>query len=393
MATFSTRVTAGADDGYGNLDGSGTWKNTFNFLGFGNYFPVSVVLCRFQNVTIPQGSIINSAKITFYFSGGSANGANTNIYGIDEDNTASFSSDPRSRTKTTAVVTWDFSAPSLNSSFDTSDISSVIKEIVDRGGWSSGNALGIRIEDDGSTFGQDADSYEKNTLTCALLTVDYTVVSPSSSPSASPSPSSSQSPSSSPSASPSATPSESSSPSRSPSQTPSPSPSLSPSLSPSASESRSPSLSPSASPSPSPEPLEFFGLKVAKDNENALETDEPEDFKFHSDYGTLKYFTKQEINLEIDANNGDIGCKGSYEHNLGYYPFVEVFVRVYIGTPSDGYQYCPFAGAGATVLYDANFIITESKIEVYGQINGVSSSTWSFDFLIFVYKNDLQLST
>jgi hypothetical protein len=132
-------------------------------------------------------------------------------------------------------------------------------------------------------------------------------------------------------------------------------------------------------------------LKIAKPGVNVLTNSDPEKLIFSSEFGTLKYFTKETLSLEIDALNGDIACKGEYAHNLSYYPFCEVFVSVYIGSPTGIYEYCPFAGAGATVLYDANIVITDTKRACYGQIDGMSESVWHFDFLIFVYKNDLDL--
>ncbi|SRR6266496_1710405 len=130
---------------------------------------------------------------------------------------------------------------------------------------------------------------------------------------------------------------------------------------------------------------------VAKSGFNVLTETNPKNLKFSSDYGTLKYFTKTTKNISFDANAGDISCHGTYTHNLGYYPFVDVLCRVYIGAPAGNYEYCPFAGAGAVVFYSANYIITPTTIEFYGQINGVSTSIWNFDFLAFVYKNNLNL--
>jgi len=165
----------------------------------------------------------------------------------------------------------------------------------------------------------------------------------------------------------------------------------SPSLSPSLSFSSSPSISPSSSPSPSPLPPAGTVLKVAKSGVNVLTNSDPEKFIFSSEYGTLKYFAKetQQVQLVATGLGGDISAKGTYNHALGYYPYVEVYVRVYIGAPSGNYEYCPFAGAGATVQYSANYRITSSDIVLYGEINGVSTSTWNFDFIIFIYKNDL----
>lgn len=172
------------------------------------------------------------------------------------------------------------------------------------------------------------------------------------------------------------------------------SPSLSPSvsLSPSASTSASISASVSASASPSPLPTHGTVLIVAKDGISALTNSDPEKNIFDSHYGTLKYLSKQAVNISFDASTGDISATGNYAHNLGYYPFCEVFVRVYTGaTPSGNYEYCPFFGSGAAVAYSANFSITTTQIKVYGEISGVSTAVWHFEFLIFVYNNNLNL--
>lgn len=133
-------------------------------------------------------------------------------------------------------------------------------------------------------------------------------------------------------------------------------------------------------------------LRIAKPGINVLKNTDPTNLIFSSEYGTLKYFTKQNINISFDASTLDISAKGQYAHNLGYYPYAEVFVRVYTGsTPTGNYEYCPFFGSGATVAYSANVKIDKTNITVYGEISGVSSSVWHFDFLIFVFKNDLNL--
>jgi len=162
----------------------------------------------------------------------------------------------------------------------------------------------------------------------------------------------------------------------------------SPSLSPSLSPSITPSSSISSSPSPSiPPPM--MVLRVAKSGINVLTNSDPEKFIFSSEYGTLKYFDKQTKLLQVDGTIGNWSGKATITHNLGYYPYVEVYVRVYIGAPSGNYEYCPFAGAGASVLYNASYVIKANTIDLYGEFIGVSSSVWNFDFIIFIYKNDL----
>lgn len=359
MATFTKRIDATIRDvGY-----IGTFPDQNSALSLGN--PGAVVreiALRFTGVTIPQGATINSAKITFR-STDTKSGLNIvmKIEGVDEDNTAEFTISPentaKNRTHTTANAGWNISGQTSGTDIDTSNIGSIVQEIVDRAGWASGNAMGFWISDNGSSSGDYIDVHEYGTSTtlCALLTIDY--VEPGS---------------------------------PSPSPTPSPSPSASPSLSPSRSPSATPSPSASISPSPSAsEP--FFGMKIAKPGYDVLITQDPSKLIFSSDYGTLKYFEKLSVVASLDADAGEIGCHETLNHNLGYYPYVEVFVRVYIGSPSGNYEYCPFFGAGATVFYSANYKITENTIEVYGQIDGISSEVWNFDFLVFIFKNNLNL--
>lgn len=130
---------------------------------------------------------------------------------------------------------------------------------------------------------------------------------------------------------------------------------------------------------------------ITKSGFNALTETNPKNMKFSSDYGTLKYFQKVQSVVTFTANGIVISGRNIYTHNLGYYPYVEAFVRVYIGSPAGDYEPAPFFGSGAAVTYDASIIIKENTIELMGQINGVSSSTWNFDFLLFIFRNNLNL--
>jgi hypothetical protein len=128
-------------------------------------------------------------------------------------------------------------------------------------------------------------------------------------------------------------------------------------------------------------------MKIAKPGVNVLTNSDPEKFIFNSEFGTLKYYKKETLTMSFDASTGDISCRGSVDHNLGHYPFVEVFVSV----NGAAFQYCPFFGAGATVLFSANVKIDINKIWLYGEIDGMSDSNWEFTFVIFIFKNDLGL--
>jgi len=383
MATFTKRIDSGANllgDKYvsartpnwvANESGSYIAVSTEEEIFPGEWYGgVTNDSFRFTNVTIPPGAVITSAKITFTGSGawGYSHAIDYKFIGVDEDNTGAQTTSPiddaRTRTHTTAEVDWHATVGYANryDTVDSPELKTIIQEIIDRANWASGNALGIYLFNHSSTVDVayfDWDYYSSYPNTAPLLTITYETGSASVSPSAS------------------------MSPSLSPSSSASPSTSVSPSV----------SSSISLSPSPSPMPPAFRGLKIAKPGVNVLTNSDVEKLIFSSEYGTLKYLSKQQVNISFDANAGDITAKGEYVHNLNKYLFAEVYVRVYIGsTPSGNYQYCPFYGAGATIFYSATFTITPNKIIVYGQINGMSTSVWHFDFLIFVYNNDLKLS-
>lgn len=106
---------------------------------------------RFPGVT--GSGNCNEAQL--YFKVGFTTGSNTGpmeliVYGIDEDNTGSFTSDPMGRTRTTASVTWYLDRPDVGD-YVNINITSIVNEIRNRPGWSSGNALGIHILESGNT--------------------------------------------------------------------------------------------------------------------------------------------------------------------------------------------------------------------------------------------------
>jgi uncharacterized repeat protein (TIGR02543 family) len=116
-----------------------------------------VIGLRFGNVTIPAGSTITSASISFTRNGSPGSAViNFTVEGHDTDNAATFVGGPSgplndvtSRTRTTASAAWNIAAnvaPPV-----TSDLSAIVQEIVDRGGWAEGNALAFLISSSNST--------------------------------------------------------------------------------------------------------------------------------------------------------------------------------------------------------------------------------------------------
>ena len=109
--------------------------------------------CRFTNVIIPNGSDIRNCFTRFIaFDGQVTSTMRLNCYFVDEDNPdAPANKAELDAFSLTSGVAWD----NLPTWFDgveysTPDLSTQLKEVTDRAGWLSGNAVILVIEDDGS---------------------------------------------------------------------------------------------------------------------------------------------------------------------------------------------------------------------------------------------------
>ena len=153
---------------------------------------------RFQNITIPKSSTITTASFNLTCSTTySMTTVNSRITGDDEDNAATFSTlanyqDRRGTVVggannnyiTTANVTWD-NLPTWNAGtvYQSPEIKTVVQEIVNRAGWSSGNAMVIFWDDhegrstmptgDSQYYKRSAYSYDGDAAKAPLLHLEY----------------------------------------------------------------------------------------------------------------------------------------------------------------------------------------------------------------------------
>ena len=106
---------------------------------------------RFQNVVVPQGATIDSAYIKLNWEGGEEVDFLIAAVDVDDFDVPTDNTYAAHDTETTATITWSIPLEGSQDSglyFKTSpDIKTVIQEIVDRTGWSSGNAIGIIVRE------------------------------------------------------------------------------------------------------------------------------------------------------------------------------------------------------------------------------------------------------
>lgn len=138
-------IGADNDDGAGRESNS-TWKSSPG--SYGSYLGANSPTAqydpgfRFQTVAVDQGVTIDLANLKFNVTRKFGAYAGAVFYGDDVDDSAAWSDGtrPSQRTKTSASVT--FARPS-STGIKTVDVTSIVQEIVNRGGWASGNDISL----------------------------------------------------------------------------------------------------------------------------------------------------------------------------------------------------------------------------------------------------------
>ena len=128
---------------------------------------------RFDGIGLNKDAPISSATLTIIFNSHSTTDTDLKMitYGIDEDDTHDFDSgesNPLSRTKTSASTTSQFN--DKNTRVDI-DVKSIVEEITTRSGWSSGNAIGFTMLNNGSPTDVWFDCYPSTISTMYLIIV------------------------------------------------------------------------------------------------------------------------------------------------------------------------------------------------------------------------------
>jgi hypothetical protein len=333
------------DNEVGNIIISGTKYSLDNFF-------------RFPNVTIPAGSTIVSAKISLMTWNGGVHSMYLKIYGIAEDDTEIFpangsSPDPTVRSLTSAYGTWVFErGMSDDSYYDSGDLATVVQEIVDRGGWQSGNAMGFKYEDNGMDDNTEQYFYNWDRWHATYASGKYPVLTIEYAP---------------------------------------PPNLLTKDLK--YAITRPVAITKSLKYEIdyiSPTNKTFYGVKVAKDNINVLHTNDPRHLKFSSEFNTLKYYWDGTAQVHVqNPPKDEYTVTGYVEHNLGYFPMAMVYARDGIGA-----NFVPLgfqqegSGAGHSIYY----YVTTTRL--YFVVEGWSlagDDDFIVDFYFKIFKNNLNL--
>ena len=177
-ATIDVKVSEGNDDAEERVDNGEMYLDStdLEIVDDTSYRGLQIVGVRFQNVTIPQGAVINSAYIEFEADENSSeNDPNLVIVGEDTDQALTFNSSNSNistRPPTEAFVHWNIGTVwTKNKKYRTPDLTLIVQHIVNRKGWSSGNAMAFIILGTGK---RTVEAYNGEPKAAPLLHIDYT---------------------------------------------------------------------------------------------------------------------------------------------------------------------------------------------------------------------------
>ena len=173
--TVTASVAAASDDAEENTSTGGVTVSSPDLEMVTDGTALQTVGIRFTNLAIPQGATITDARIEFYADLSESGTTNLTFYGQKADNATTFTtatSNISSRAKTTAFVAWN-SVPSWtdNGTYQTPNLASIVKEIVDRPAWASGNSMAFVVTGSGN---RRSESFEGGGGPVPKLIVTYT---------------------------------------------------------------------------------------------------------------------------------------------------------------------------------------------------------------------------
>ncbi len=145
LVAFQTVVSTGSDDAEESVsDGQTVIDSSDLELVFEDFEGIQQVGVRFSGITVPAGTTIANASIEFTARDSNTGASDLTIRGEATGNPPTFAENTNnisSRTTTTAVTPWQPPAWSVDSTYDTPDLSAIVQEIVDRGDWAAGQAM------------------------------------------------------------------------------------------------------------------------------------------------------------------------------------------------------------------------------------------------------------
>ncbi|MFT4602466.1 MAG: hypothetical protein ACI857_002652 [Arenicella sp.] len=186
--TFEQYIQSSSDDAEEKFDGSYVTTSSSDLemvYDSWNSQGLQTIGLRFDNIAIPANSLITNAYIQFTADGSSSGSLSMTITGEDVSNSVTFADATNNisgRTATTANSSWS-SIPSWSdnqagTAQRTSDLSTIVTEIITSNGWQNGNPISFIINGTGGSSDlRKAYSNDEDPTKAPKLVIEYTSLS------------------------------------------------------------------------------------------------------------------------------------------------------------------------------------------------------------------------
>jgi len=172
--TLDRRVAASLDDVEQFVSGNSMYVTSSDLEMVNDGSSQQLVGLRFPSVTVPQGAVISNAWVTFGAKDTASSAMTLTLRAQASDNAPAFTTannDLGVRTMGAASVAWSPGAWTAGSPVNTSSLTALVQELVNRPGWVSGNAAVIKVS--GATGARNAWSWDGQAASAPLLHVEY----------------------------------------------------------------------------------------------------------------------------------------------------------------------------------------------------------------------------
>jgi K319-like protein len=185
--TITSQVAVSGDDGTWHNNGVGSFSITATLVRIGDSATTDdynrSAWLRFPNVTIPVGATITAASIEVHAAGltGAIPQMKIDANAVDNAVAPTTRSGVNAMVHTTASVLWTPPSWTTPTPYSSPNISTVIQEIVNRGGWASGNAIMLFLLDTNvaNVLGQISfNAVDGSPVNAAILSVSYNTSTP-----------------------------------------------------------------------------------------------------------------------------------------------------------------------------------------------------------------------
>ncbi|GAI01014.1 unnamed protein product, partial [marine sediment metagenome] len=185
MAEMIRQVAASSDDCY-VFNTTMRLTSAAIFIAIVGHYPNSYM--RFLNIPIPPGSTIEHAHLEVCSYGSNGGRSVMAVYGIKEPNTNTFSTqaDADVRPMTAAFADWICGAGAgefeqywgadtwHGAPPDGPELKDIVQEIVNQGGWASGNSMAIKLEASDTGITRSVWSWDGDPAKAPILVITYT---------------------------------------------------------------------------------------------------------------------------------------------------------------------------------------------------------------------------